>query len=50
MKAGQGVKFLPNTMKSLRELGTLLEERIDMGSTYSDKNTAYSNARRTALT
>ena len=32
-KVGQGVKFLPNTMKSLREiLGTLTKELIDTGS------------------
>ena len=32
-KVGQGVKFLPNTMKSLRKsLGTLLKELIDTGN------------------
>ena len=32
-KVGQGVKFLPNTMKSLREsLGTLSKELIDTGN------------------
>ena len=32
-KVGQGAKFLPNTMKSLREnLGTLSKELIDVGS------------------
>ena len=31
-KVGQGVKFLPNTMKSLREsLGTLSKELINTG-------------------
>ena len=32
-RVGQGVKFLPNTMKSIREsLGTLSKELIDTGS------------------
>ena len=48
-KVGQGVKFLPSTMKSLREsLGTLSKELIDRKC--GDKNTASSRVRRTVLT